>query len=174
MLVREAQPIVGGYTPDGNPAAGLRETCPIGDFLARKGGTVCAECYADNRGRYGFQSVRDAQKRRLQIVEDAIADGTQSVWIEAMITMVARNEHFRWHDSGDVFSQEYLDMILAVVEATPGTSHWLPTKEIGLMAKNRARIEALPNLVVRVSEFLIGISGRKSRGFHSSSVGARG
>jgi hypothetical protein len=120
-------------------------------------------------------NTQRAQARRLAIVKRAWTDPEErTTWISAMVFLIKRQgSYFRWHDSGDVFSQEYFDMILDVVALTPKVRHWLPTKEIGLMVKNRERIDSLPNLIVRISDFMVGIAGRKSRGFHGSSVNAK-
>jgi hypothetical protein len=178
MQVSQASLIVGGLSrPSKMPCHSFslpaRDTCPIGDLLAKHTGTVCALCYADNRGRYAMPSTHIAQHRRLRILKRAIwLPRLRARWIDAMVTLVSRDPFFRWHDSGDIFSQAYLDLILDVIELTPGTKHWLPTKEIGIVSRNRERILGLENLTLRVSEFLIGINGRKGRGFNTSSVSA--
>ena len=182
MLVKTAEKTIGGKScgltnaskmPSKSFSLPARRTCPIGDVLADRKGTVCHGCYAC-RGRYAMQNTTNAQGRRLAILELALADADERAdWISAMVFLVKRQgRYFRWHDSGDIFSQKYLDLILDVVTLTPKVRHWISTKEVGLISKNRERIESLPNLIVRVSDFLVGTSGRKCRSFHSSSVNA--
>ena len=50
-------------------------------------------------------------------------------WVEAMVTLVTGHPVFRWHDSGDIQSPEHLKNIFEVCKRTPGTRHWLPTRE---------------------------------------------
>ena len=50
-------------------------------------------------------------------------------WLDAMVTLVWGQPWFRWHDSGDVQSVQHLKNIFEVCKRTPGTSHWLPTRE---------------------------------------------
>jgi len=183
MLVKDAEKIIGGKScgltnaskmPSKSFSLPARKTCPIGDVLADCAGTVCHGCYA-MKGRYAMQNTINAQARRLAILDRVLVDDdARADWISAMTFLVKRQGgYFRWHDSGDIFSQDYLDLILDIVELTPNVKHWIPTKEIGLISKNRERIESLPNLIVRVSDFLVGTSGRKCRSFHSSSVNAK-
>ena len=183
MLVKDAEKTIGGEScgltnaskmPSKSFSIPARLTCPIGDVLADCAGTVCHGCYA-MKGRYAMENTINAQARRLAILERALVNAdARADWISAMGFLVKRQgRYFRWHDSGDIFSQEYLDLILDVVTLTPKVKHWIPTKEVGLISKNRERIESLPNLVVRVSDFLIGFAGRKNRGFCGSSVNAQ-
>ena len=46
-----------------------------------------------------------------------------------MVVLVTGHAHFRWHDSGAIQSVEHLKNIFEVCKRTPGTSHWLPTRE---------------------------------------------
>jgi hypothetical protein len=58
---------------------------------------------------------------------------------------------FRWHDSGDVFCEEYLHMILAVCRATPDTKHWIPTREYSMVERVRMRGIVPDNVCFRYS-----------------------
>ena len=134
----------------GLPAAG--EACPIGAKLAAVPGSVCHGCYA-TKGMYGFPIVREAQARRFAAVKLALSDPSERAkWVDAMATQIRREQYFRWHDSGDIFSLEYLEMIVDVVKATPDTKHWLPTRELMTVRRYQLRHGAFPeNLVVRLS-----------------------
>ena len=50
-------------------------------------------------------------------------------WIDAMVVLIDQQPVFRWHDSGDIQSVQHLKNIFEVCKRTPGTSHWLPTRE---------------------------------------------
>jgi hypothetical protein len=154
----QAAVVVGGLSnPSKMPgkAIGLpaRRTCPIGNKLADIPGTPCHGCYADNRGMYQFPVVKAAQARRLSLIHNALTGPVaRDAWVAAMVTLLRGEAHFRWHDSGDVFSAAYLDLIVDVVRRTPQTKHWLPTQERGLMMAWQRDHGAFPeNLTVRVS-----------------------
>jgi len=117
--------------------------CKTGSKLRLKENSVCSKCYA-RKGNYGFPSVQAAmEKRRLAIKHPD--------WVDAMVTLIGNQRHFRWHDSGDIQNVTHLRKIIAVAKATPKTMHWLPSKEAALVAKT-ARDTILPdNLIIRVS-----------------------
>jgi hypothetical protein len=158
MRIAEANAVTGGLSNPsklpgkafGLPAAG--EACPIGAKLALIPGTVCHGCYAV-KSRYGFGTVKRAQDRRFQAVKAALADaGKRAEWLAAMTLLVGKQEFFRWHDSGDVFSLEYLALIVDVVRATPQTRHWLPTRELVTVRRYQREHGTFPaNLTVRLS-----------------------
>ena len=122
--------------------------CKVGGMLAQTPGTVCHGCYA-LKGNYQFPSVKTAQERRLESL-------AHPQWVDAMVTLLLdahpTGGHHRWHDSGDVQSLEHLDRIVTVCRATPLIQHWLPTKEIIVVAQWIRRHGAFPdNLTVRLS-----------------------
>ena len=125
MLKKEAIQITGGLSKPSKmpgPAHNLpAQRCITGAKLVKVPGSVCAGCYA-LKGRYRFKNVQDALNRRLKALTDPR-------WVEAMITLITGHSHFRWHDSGDIQSPEHLKNIFEVCKRTPGTSHWLPTRE---------------------------------------------
>lgn len=168
LTVPEAEAIIGG--PLGRPskmpcpAWGISERdCRRGSRLANKPGTVCAECYA-RRGHYLGPSVIAAHERRLAAL-------SHPRWIDAMAFLInayARRGFFRWFDSGDLQSSEHLDLILRVARRTPTVSHWLPTRETGIV---RPRIADIPsNLIVRISADMIGRAPRSAMGLPTSTV----
>ena len=158
MKVKDANAITGGLSNPskmpgkafGLPAAG--EACPVGAKLALVPGTVCHGCYAV-KGMYGFSTVKRAQDTRFQAVKAALADpAKRTEWVAAMTLLVGKQDYFRWHDSGDVFSLEYLCLIVEVVRATPATKHWLPTRELVTVKRYQREHGAFPaNLTVRLS-----------------------
>ena len=150
MLKKEAKEITGGLSAPSKmpgPAYNLpAQACITGAKLVQIPGSVCSGCYA-LKGRYNFKNVRLALARRLESLRHP-----QSVL--AMTVLIKGEPHFRWHDSGDLQSVTHLANILKVCKATPDTSHWLPTREAGLMKVINP--EAIPkNLIIRMSSHMI-------------------
>ena len=125
MLKKEARQITGGLSAPSKmpgPAFNLPASqCITGSKLVDVKGSTCSGCYA-LKGRYRFKNVQAALNRRLEKLHDPR-------WIEAMVTLIDNGPVFRWHDSGDVQSVQHLKNIFEVCKRTPGTSHWLPTRE---------------------------------------------
>ena len=115
MLIKEAKKITGGLSratkmPEGSynlPAS----MCQTGAKLRLIPGTPCHGCYAF-KFRYNFKPVKKALARRL-------ASLGHPQWVEAMITLVKKKKHFRWHDSGDLQSVKHLINIFEVCNKTP-------------------------------------------------------
>ena len=150
MLKKEAEKIVGGLSkPSKMPGQAYNlpaSACITGQKLAKIPGSVCAGCYA-LKGRYRFNNVQAALQRRLQAIESP-------EWVEAMIVLIKPHKWFRWHDSGDIQSLKHLENIFRVCRATPGTSHWLPTREAQFL--KRLKVNQVPrNLIIRMSSHMI-------------------
>jgi len=150
MLKKEARQITGGLSKPSKmpgPAYNLPATeCKTGAKLVKVPDSVCEGCYA-LKGRYNFRNVRLALARRLASLK-------HPRWIEAMTVLIKGEPYFRWHDSGDLQSVTHLANIMKVCKATPETSHWLPTREAGLMKViNPAAIPT--NLTIRFSSHMI-------------------
>jgi len=146
MLKKEASKIVGGLsTPGKMPCYSINlpaTACKVGSILARAPGTTCHGCYA-LKGRYRFKTTKRAMARRLR----ALAHGS---WTAAMTALITGHKYFRWHDSGDLQSVTHLKNIFEVCKQTPGTSHWLPTREHGLLALMDPAVVP-KNLIIRIS-----------------------
>jgi len=150
MLKKEARQITGGLSAPSKmpgPAYNLPATeCKTGAKLVKIPGSVCAGCYA-LKGRYRFRNVRMALARRLESLK-------HPQWVKAMTVLIKGEPHFRWHDSGDLQSVTHLANIFKVCKATPETSHWMPTREAGLLKVINP--EAVPkNLIIRMSSHMI-------------------
>ena len=142
--------------------------CKVGSSLRSVKGSVCAGCYA-MKGFYSFPKVAEALERRFQSLRDPR-------WTAAMIALIRKRSirYFRWHDSGDIQSVSHLRNIVAVCDATPGTRHWLPTREYRIVEQYIEQYGDLPeNLVVRASAHMIGAKA-PSRFRHSSMVLPKG
>ena len=131
MLIKEAKAITGGLSkPNKMPGPSINlpaSQCITGRKLVKVKGSTCSGCYA-LKGRYRFKNTLTAMARRLAKLHDPR-------WIDAMVTLI-NGRHwqkpkpvFRWHDSGDLQSVQHLKNIFEVCKRTPGTSHWLPTRE---------------------------------------------
>jgi len=160
MNIPEAVKITGGLTNTskmpcysyGIPA----DKCNVGSYLRTKKNSVCSKCYA-LKSRYNFSAVKNAYYRRFLSVFDALSDeDSEKKWVEAMTYLINAygSEYFRWHDSGDLYCVEHLEMIMKVVKATPQVKHWIPTLEFGICidyVKKHGKFSEIPNLVVRLS-----------------------
>ena len=150
LLKKEAKKIVGGLSKPSKmpgPAYNLpAAACITGAKLVKVPGSVCAGCYA-LKGRYRFNNVQAALQRRLQAI-------ASPQWVKAMTVLVSGHPFFRWHDSGDIQSIEHLKNIFKVCENTPGTRHWLPTREARFL--KLVQPEDVPkNLIIRLSGHMI-------------------
>jgi hypothetical protein len=70
-----------------------------------------------------------------------------------MIAALKKDKHFRWFDSGDVYSLELANKMLAIMKALPGTKFWVPTR-MYKFAKFRDvlnKMDSLDNVKVRFS-----------------------
>lgn len=169
MLVKEATAIAGsiGYpskmpgTSYGIPA----QACQVGAKLAKVEGSTCAGCYA-LKGNYIYPSVKKTQDKRL-------AGIVNPQWVPAMVRMlqaahkprngVALPPYHRWHDSGDLQSESHLQAICDVASATPELQHWLPTREVGILARFVKSGGIIPeNLTIRVSATMIDGAATKA------------
>ena len=125
MLKKEAKEITGGLSAPSKmpgPAFNLpAAACITGAKLAKVPGSTCSGCYA-LKGRYRFPNVQAALTRRLAKLHDPR-------WVQSMVALIADQSWFRWHDSGDIQSVQHLKNIFEVCKLTPGTMHWLPTRE---------------------------------------------
>ena len=146
MLKKEASQIVGGLSKPGKmPCYSINlpaTECKTGAKLARVPGTVCYDCYA-LKNRYRMPVQQNAMGRRLGAI-------THPLWVQAMTVLITGHKYFRWHDSGDLQSVQHLKNIFEVCKNTPDSSHWLPTREAGLMRLMDP--DVVPkNLIIRVS-----------------------
>lgn len=170
--VKDLEPIVGGLSkPSKMPGYSTSipaQRCGVGAKLRTVKGSVCSGCYA-LKGCYVFPVVKEALENRFQCLKDPR-------WTAAFIALLNRKkvEFFRWHDSGDLQSVAHLRNICTVAENTPGTLHWIPTREYRIVEAYRAQYGRLPaNLILRASAHMIGKEA-PSRFDHSSMVLPKG
>ena len=121
------------------------DTCPASKNKDGSLVDACKGCYATT-GNYRFSNVRKPREFNRE-------DFKREAWVSDMVISLDSSRYFRWFDSGDMFSIELANKILEVMKATPWCKHWLPTR-MHKFAKFKdvlARMEALPNVVVRFS-----------------------
>ena len=117
--------------------------CQVGAKLRAVKGSVCSGCYALKGNYTRYPAIKAAQYYRLQSLRDP-------QWIPAMVAQIKRQKYFRWHDAGDLQSVQHLKNIFEVCKQTPGTSHWLPTREHALLQLMDP--DVVPkNLIIRIS-----------------------
>jgi len=149
VLKKEARRITGGLSAPSKmpgPAYNLpAPACITGAKLVKIMGSVCSGCYA-LKNRYNFKNVRLALARRLESLD-------HPQWVLAMTVLIKGEPVFRWHDSGDLQSSWHLKRIFEVCEATPETSHWLPTREAKFLPLSTDSIPK--NLIIRMSSHMI-------------------
>lgn len=130
------------------------EACETGFKMAKIAGSICSMCYADkgNYAKYAI-TIKPAQFARLDAVHQAMANADYAqAWVSGMVALIGTDAYFRHHDSGDLQGLRHLELIAALCDATPGTRHWLPTREYGIVKAYIAKHGQLPgNLTVRLS-----------------------
>ncbi len=121
------------------------DTCTASIGAAGELVDACKGCYATD-GNYRFSNVKAPRLHNRE-------DWQQSDWVDAMVAELDNDRYFRWFDSGDMYSLKLAEKIYAVMVATPWTRHWLPTRmhKFAKFADILAKMEALPNVVVRLS-----------------------
>lgn len=127
------------------------KVCNVGGKLAKKDGTICAECYAAG-GNYNFGNVQRALDARLSAFESAD-------FVPVMTEKIRKEEKsgfFRWFDSGDVPNWKGLLKIVQIAIALPDVRFWLPTKEYALITRYVETVGPFPvNLTVRLSAYIV-------------------
>ncbi len=134
-----------------------RRTCPGAIFGPN---TVCSACYADNRHRYRWRAVQEAQARRLAWTLDSLSSGRFTAVVTDRIASRAE-PHFRLHDAGDFFSPPYVEAWREIARTLPAVSFWAPTRSWATGGQCRPyhdpllislrHLATLPNVTVRPS-----------------------
>ena len=157
MNVKEAAAITGSMTRT-SKMPGLSYSlpaweCKTGSKLRKIKNSVCSACYALKGNYTRYKAIKAAQYVRL-------ASLNNELWTAAIVTQIKRQKFFRWHDAGDVQDVQHLNKIYEVCRLTPGTKHWMPTREAWI----KDHLTSKPkNLVIRFSAPMVN-QGRLSRG----------
>jgi hypothetical protein len=138
------------------------ETCPASKGSDGALVDACKGCYATT-GNYRFPNVKAP---RIHNKDDWKRDN----WSADMISELDNDRYFRWFDSGDMYALGLAEKIYEVCKATPWTRHWIPTRmhKFGKFAKILAKLNALPNVVVRFSSD--SVTGETIVGEYTSTI----
>jgi hypothetical protein len=138
------------------------ETCPgavgpDGELVA-----ACSGCYA-TAGCYHFPDTK-------KVRADNKAAWKEADWVDVMVAKLKKQTHFRWFDSGDMYTLDLAIKIFQVMQRTPSTKHWLPTrmKKFSKFSNIIALMESLPNTMVRFSSD--AVDGTYTKGLHGSTI----
>ena len=149
MNIKEAQAITGSMTRT-SKMPGLSYSlpaweCKTGSKLRKIKNSVCSACYALKGNYTRYKAIKAAQYVRL-------ASLNNELWTAAIVTQIKRQKYFRWHEAGDVQDVQHLNKIYEVCRLTPGTKHWMPTREAWI----KDHLDSKPdNLVIRFSAPMI-------------------
>ena len=101
-------------------------------------------CYA-LRGNFLFPSVQQAAQERL-------AHTKEEDFVERFVDELQQKnvKYFRWHRSGDFYSETYVRKVIAIAEACPEVKFRTTTRRRDLEGA-LVELNALPNFVVRES-----------------------
>jgi len=149
MNIKEAAAITGSMTRT-SKMPGLSYSlpaweCKTGSKLRKIKNSVCSACYALKGNYTRYKAIKAAQYVRL-------ASLNSELWTAAIVTQIKRQKYFRWHDAGDVQDLQHLNKIYEVCRLTPGTKHWMPTREAWI----KDHLDGKPdNLVIRFSAPMI-------------------
>ncbi|MEC9126948.1 MAG: hypothetical protein VX840_08405 [Pseudomonadota bacterium] len=149
MNIKEAAAITGSMTRT-SKMPGLSYSlpaweCKTGSKLRKIKNSVCSACYALKGNYTRYKAIKAAQYVRL-------ASLNNELWTAAIVTQIKRQKYFRWHDAGDVQDLQHLNKIYEVCRLTPGTKHWMPTREAWI----KDHLDSKPdNLVIRFSAPMI-------------------
>lgn len=138
------------------------EACP---GCKNEDGTLvpaCSGCYATT-GYYRMKAAKNARANNMLVWKEP-------EWVDVMVFTIKDQEHFRWFDSGDVYDLELARKIYEIMQRTPNTKHWLPSRtwKIPELKAVLDNMNALPNVVVRYSSD--SITGEYQKGLHGSVI----
>jgi protein gp88 len=105
-----------------------RRACP---FSLHTPGAICAACYADSGNYRRYPNVKRAQLVRYDWARDCMrtAEGRELfVGTLSAGILACRNEFFRVHDSGDLFSPIYTRCWGDIARRVPSVRLWIPTR----------------------------------------------
>ena len=105
-------------------AADGSKTCP-------NAGACAGSCYA-RQGAYRFPNTVSAYETRFAATKSRS-------FVADMVAALERKRPaaFRWNDSGDFYSREYLLNAFRVMKATPSIRHYCYTKQVELLKRYR-------------------------------------
>lgn len=140
-----------------------RASCPRGGKLAKVPGTICSNCYAAH-GADAWAPAINAKARRFALMQLATQNEyARRLVIEAFEIALTGEVEFRFHSSGDLFSDKYAALVAEICEQNKHVSFWIPTRE----SKQVHRFEHLENVAIRVSDDMVNQQTNKHSGLTS-------
>lgn len=95
-------------------------TCPASKMPNGELVDACKGCYA-TFGQYNYPSAQSIREFNLWAWQ-------QDNFIDEFVKALEGVSHFRWFDSGDMYSHALAVKMWHIMERTPNTKHWLPTR----------------------------------------------
>lgn len=137
-------------------------TCPGSSDGSGNLVPACSGCYATS-GYYRMKNVI-APREHNQI------DWKRDEWTSEMIVALKKETHFRLFDSGDLYDLKLAQKWYEVMQQSPNTKFWLPTRMYKFTKFQGILdgMEALPNVKVRFSSD--NVDGSYIPGVHGSCI----
>ena len=146
-------------------------TCNVGARLRGIPGSSCVGRYADKGFYKLYPTVSASQEKRLNLLNEALADAIKArEWLDAIQALIGTDEYFRFHDSGDIFSERYASLIWQVAIENPTVQFWIPTKESALVRACIAKWGHPDNLIIRLSMPMVDQAPTESHGMNTSTI----
>jgi hypothetical protein len=139
------------------------DTCPASRDATGALVPACSGCYATT-GNYRFKNVRAPREHNRE-------DWKRDTWVDDMVSELDNDRYFRWFDSGDMYDispsvQDTRSLRAYAVGKTLDThTDAQVCSKFGMVL---ARLEALPNVVVRLSSD--SITGETIQGSTTSTI----
>lgn len=135
------------------------ETCP--GSRGEDGNLVpaCSGCYATT-GAYVWSTTIAPRAHNKE-------DWKRPEWVSDMVNALKKDKLFRWFDSGDMYHHELAEKIYQVMEQTPNTKHWLPTR----MAKF-TKFQSIINKMMNLDNVMVRFSSDSINGEYDSRHGS--
>ena len=115
----------------------MLKTCPGAD--RNNPLSICSRCYCE-KALAMYPSVGPCHDRNLQATKQ---DNFVQVMVDKLNSKLRHSKKFsaffRWHDSGDVYSMEYLAKIFEICRRTPAVSHYMYTKSHHFFLQDNGR-----------------------------------
>lgn len=103
-----------------------------GEIVCENAGLCAGSCYA-RQGSFNYPVVINAYEKRLKFTKS-------KKFVSGMVESIEKKapRAFRWNDSGDWYSKEYLLNAFTVMRKTPSVRHYCYTKNVELLKRYQA------------------------------------
>lgn len=154
------------------PAGG--EACPM--KLATGPEHLCSGCYA-MINFYNMPNVAKSQHTRFAWTKDLLKTNPDE-FVETMTSSIrqhVKNGYFRFMDSGDLFSLEFIVAVRRICENLPTIRFWIPTRSYRSPNKKwqaaLLALGALPNVSLRPSALTWNDPAPRLEGYAAGTTG---